>query len=276
MDHYSTLGVAKNATPDEIKKAYRKLASQHHPDKGGDTATFQKIQSAYDTLADPTKRQQYDNPMPQGFHHGPPQGFGPGGLPPGFEHIFGQMFGAGGNPFDPFGNQRNQRPQSQVLRTVLNITLEQAFFGEEMAVKLQTPTNIHGVKINVPKGVQNGTQLRIDNAIDNASLLVEFRIAPHLKFDRQGNDLISNHPISVLDLIVGTNFEFTTLSGKVLSVTVKPKTQPYMQLKLSGQGMPILNTNACGDQIILIKPFIPDTIDEEISNVILKHTKGNT
>jgi DnaJ-class molecular chaperone len=275
MDHYSTLGVAKNATPDEIKKAYRKLASQHHPDKGGDTATFQKLQSAYDTLADPTKRQQYDNPMPQGFNHGTPQGFGPGGIPPGFEHIFGQMFG-GANPFDPFGNQRHQRPQSQVLRTVLNITLEQAFLGEEMAVKLQTPTNTHAVKINVPKGVQNGTQLRIDNAIDSTSLLVEFRIAPHLKFDRQGNDLVSNQSISVLDLIVGTNFEFTTLSGKVLSVTVKPKTQPYMQLKLSGQGMPILNTNAYGDQIILIKPFIPDTIDEEIANVILKHTKGNT
>jgi DnaJ-class molecular chaperone len=68
MDHYNTLGVAKNASPDEIKKAYRKLASQHHPDKGGDKAKFQEIQVAYDTLSDTNKRQQYDNPAPQGFH----------------------------------------------------------------------------------------------------------------------------------------------------------------------------------------------------------------
>ena len=67
MDHYATLGVAKSATPDEIKKAYRKLASKHHPDKGGDTATFQKIEEAYRILSDTQQRQQYDNPMPQGF-----------------------------------------------------------------------------------------------------------------------------------------------------------------------------------------------------------------
>ena len=67
MDHYATLGVAKNATPDDIKKAYRKLASKHHPDKGGDTATFQKIEEAYRILSDPQQRQQYDNPMPQNF-----------------------------------------------------------------------------------------------------------------------------------------------------------------------------------------------------------------
>ena len=75
-DHYQILGIAKNATPDEIKKAYRRLASIHHPDKGGDTAEFQKIQVAYDILSDPQKRQQYDNPMPQGN----PFGSHPGGF----------------------------------------------------------------------------------------------------------------------------------------------------------------------------------------------------
>ena len=72
----------------------------------------------------------------------------------------------------------------------------------------------------------------------------------------------------MFDLIVGTSFEFTTLSGKTLEVTVKPKTQPYMQLKLAGQGMPIHNTTRFGDQIILLKPFIPDTIDDEVINSI--------
>ena len=259
MDHYNTLGVAKNATPDEIKKAYRKLASQHHPDKGGDKAKFQDIQAAYDTLSSPEKRQQYDNPMPQGFHH-------QGGMPQGFENIFSQMFG-GGNPFDPF-NQRRQQPQQQVFRTTINISLEQAFNGGEQLLKLQTPTNVHAVTIQIPKGIQNGNQMKIDNVLDGASLVVDFRIEPHLKYDRQGNDLVCNHSISVLDLIIGTPFEFTTLSGKTLEVTVKPRTQPYIQLKLTGQGMPIYNTSGYGDQIILLKPFIPDIIDETVINSI--------
>ena len=259
MDHYNTLGVAKNATPDEIKKAYRKLASQHHPDKGGDKAKFQDIQAAYDTLSSPEKRQQYDNPMPQGFHS-------QGGMPPGFENIFSQMFG-GGNPFDPFG-QRRQQPQQQVFRTTINISLEQAYHGGEQLLKLQTPTNVHAVNIQIPKGIQNGNQMKIDNVLDGASLVVDFRIEPHLKYDRQGNDLLCNHSISVLDLIIGTSFEFTTLSGKTLEVTIKPRTQPYIQLKLAGQGMPIYNTSGYGDQIILLKPFIPDTIDEQVINSI--------
>ena len=257
MDHYTTLGVAKNAAPDEIKKAYRKLASQHHPDKGGDKAKFQDIQAAYDTLSDTNKRQQYDNPAPQGFHQ-------QGGVPPGFEHIFSQMFG-GGNPFNPFGNQKQQ---PQTFRTTVGVTLDQAYYGSEQILKLQTPTNVHAVTIKIPKGINNGNQMRIDNVIDGASLMVDFRIEPHLKYDRQGNDLMCNHQISVLDLIVGTTFEFTTLSGKTLEVTVKPKTQPYMQLKLAGQGMPIYNSTQYGDQIILFKPFIPDIIDEQIVNSI--------
>ena len=259
MDHYSTLGVGKNATPDDIKKAYRKLASKHHPDKGGDTATFQKIQTAYDTLIDPNKRQQYENPMPQGF---PQQG----GMPPGFEHIFGQMFG-GGNPFDPFAQHR-QQPQQQVFRTTINISLEQAYYGGEQILKLQTPTNVHAITLQIPKGIQNGNQMRIDKVMDGASLVVDFKVENHLKYDRQGNDLICNHPISVLDLIIGTSFEFVTLSGKTLEVTVKPKTQPYIQLKLAGQGMPIHNTTRYGDQIILLKSFMPDIIDEQVINSI--------
>jgi len=259
MDHYSTLGVGKNATADDIKKSYRKLASKHHPDKGGDTATFQKIQTAYDTLIDPNKRQQYDNPAPKGFPH-------QSGMPPGFEHIFGQMFG-GGNPFDPFAQHR-QQPQQQVFRTTIHISLEQAYYGGEQILKLQTPTNVHAITIQIPKGIQNGNQMRIDKVIDGASLVVDFKVENHLKYDRQGNDLICNHPISVLDLIIGTSFEFVTLSGKTLEVTVKPKTQPYIQLKLAGQGMPIHNTTRYGDQIILLKSFMPDIIDEQVINSI--------
>lgn len=264
MDHYQTLGVAKNATPDEIKKSYRRLASKHHPDKGGDTATFQKIEEAYRILSDPQQRQQYDNPMPQG---NPFAGFqqAPGGFNFNFNgdinDLFGQMF-----------QQHHQRHPNQphAYRTSISISLEQSYSGGSQPLKLQTPNGLHAVNIEIPKGVTDGGQMRYDNLIPNASLIVEFRVAPHLKFDRKGVDLYCNQQVSVLDLIVGSSFEFKTISGKTLEVRIPPKTQPHMHLKIAGEGMPIHGSNLHGDQIILIKPYIPDTIDEEITQSILR------
>jgi DnaJ-class molecular chaperone len=260
MEHYQTLGVAKTATPDEIKKAYRKLASKHHPDKGGDTAIFQKIQTAYDILSNPQKRQEYDNPMPQGNPFG--------GFPGGFQfHTNGGSFE---DIFEMFNRQQQRRPQQQIFRTTIAITLEQVYYGGEQIINLQTPTTTKPVKVEVPKGINDGHQVRIDNVLDGASLIVEFRIHPHLKYDRRGSDLYCNHPVSVLDLIVGTSFEFTTLSGKTLEVTVPPMTQPHMQLKVAGHGLPKPGTVLFGDQIILLKPFVPAIIDEQIINAIKK------
>jgi len=157
-----------------------------------------------------------------------------------------------------------------VFRTVVVTTLDQVFNGGEQVLKLQTPNGNNVVKIDIPKGIQDGNQVRYENVIDGASLMVEFRVTPHLKYERRLNDLYCNQQVSVLDLIVGTTFEFTTLGGKTLEVTVPPKTQPFMQLKLGGHGMPIQGTHAYGDQIILLKPFIPDIIDERITNSILQ------
>lgn len=268
MDYYQTLGVDKTSSPDEIKKAYRKLASQHHPDKGGDTAMFQKIEEAYRILSDPQKKQEYDNPTrPFNFQD---VGSHPGGFSfnvNGFDinDLFGGMFGQRPHP---------HQPRQQTYRTSIDVTLEQAYFGAEHHMQLQTPTGSKTIKIDIPRGAENGSQMRINEVIDNATLVVEFRVRKHLKYDRLGNDLVSNHSISVLDLIAGTAFEFVTLGGKTLEVTVKPKTQPHMQLKLSGHGMPIYGRpNIYGDQIILLKPFIPDTIDQTIVDSIINAKK---
>lgn len=261
IDHYSTLGLGKNANADDIKKAYRKLASQHHPDKGGDTATFQKIEEAYRILSDPQQRQQYDNPIPQG---NPFSGFPGGGFQfnmNGFnmDEIFGQMF-----------RQHHNHNHHNTYRTTYWISLEQVYNGGEELLKLQTPTGLHMVKINIPKGIQDGGQVRYEKVVDSSDLIVEYRVHNHLKFERRMNDLQSNYSISVLDLIVGTTFEFTTISGRTLEVTVPPKTQPFMHLKLANHGLPIQGTNAYGDQIILLKPFIPDNIDSRITDSILQ------
>jgi DnaJ-class molecular chaperone len=112
--------------------------------------------------------------------------------------------------------------------------------------------------------------MRFDNVMDNGMLIVEFNITHDLRFDRKGNDLYCNHSISVLDLIAGSEFHFKTISGKELIVTIKPKTQPYQNIRISGQGMPVVNTQSYGDQYILLKPFIPDTIDNTIIDSILR------
>jgi molecular chaperone DnaJ len=270
MDHYNTLGVDRNSTPDEIKKAYRRMAAIHHPDKGGDTAEFQKIQQAYETLSDPQKKQEYDNP-----HHGFPGGFPGGGFPGGgfpgggfsFRHdgvdindIIGQMFGGG------FGRQN---PFQQTYKTTIWVSLEQVYNGGEQMLQMQGPNGVQVIKIDIPKGVENGAQLRYDNLIPNGILLVEFRVHAHQKYDRQGIHLQCTQRISVLDLIVGTTFSFTTISGKTFDVDVKPGTQPDSTLRIAGQGLP--TQNGYGDQLILIKPYIPDKIDKRIIDSILQH-----
>ena len=259
-DHYQTLGVARNASPDDIKKAYRRLAGIHHPDKGGDTAQFQQIQQAYETLSDPQKKQQYDNPNPFGGMQG---GFHQG-FPGGFEfHMngfdMGDIFG------HVFGGQRGFRQQPS-YRTTVWITLEQAYNGGEQVMQMQGPTGTQTIKVQIPRGVENGSNLRYENIIPNSILLVEFRIHPHGKYERDGVHLYSTQEIDILDLIIGTTFKFTTLSGKDLDVKVPEKTQPGSKLRLAGEGMPV--HNGYGDQIILLKPVISDIIDTRIIDAI--------
>ncbi len=258
MDHYSTLGVAKNATPEEIKKAYRKLASQHHPDKGGDTHMFQTVQEAYETLSDPNKRQQYDNPQPQGF----PGGFSFHADQFDLNDLFGQVFR------DHNGPRVNRK---QVFRTRVDISLQDAFNGTNKLLELSTLNGKKVIDIKVPRGAKQNDQIRFDNVMDNGILLVEFNMLPDLRFDRKGNDLYCNHSISVLDLIAGTDFRFTTISGKELNVTIRPGTQPYQNVRLQSYGMPIINTSNYGDQYILLKPYIPDKIDSDIIDSILRN-----
>lgn len=266
MDYYSILGVAKNASPDEIKKAYRKLASQHHPDKGGDKNKFQEVQAAYEVLSDPQKRQQYDNPQPQfrNFTNNP-NGFNFQMNGMDINDLFSQIFNQ---------TTRNTNPGRNVFRTNILVSLEDVYNGSSQMLRLQSPEGLKVIKIDVPKGIQDGQSVRYDNLIENGSLIVVFNLHPHLKYDRNINDLVCTQSISVLDLIVGTTFEFTTISNTVVKVNVKPKTQPYMQLRLPGHGMPIFNTPLYGDQLILLKPYIPDNISDDIIQSILRNTSN--
>jgi molecular chaperone DnaJ len=129
-DYYAALGVTKTATSDEIKKAFRKLASQHHPDKGGDTQKFQAIQQAYAVLGDEQKRAEYDNPRPQfsGGFHGHPGGVN-------INDIFGQMFG------QQFA-QQHQHPRRGHVRMTLWISLLDVATGGRRTVSLGTQSGV--------------------------------------------------------------------------------------------------------------------------------------
>lgn len=268
IDHYQTLGVDRNASPDDIKKAYRRMAAKHHPDKGGDTAEFQKIQQAYDTLSDPRKKQQYDNPHQHSPFAGRHSPFGFEFHTEGFNvnDIFGQMFGQGGHPFFGQGFQQNRQP---VYRTQVWVSLEQVCTGGEQVLQLQTPNNgIQAVKIDIPIGVENGAQYKYTDLIKEGILMVEFRVHPHPRFERQGYNLISQIDVSVLDLVVGTTVKFTTVYDNELEVTVPARTKPGAMLKVAKMGVPKNGSN--GDQYLLINPVLPDIIDDRIVQSILQ------
>lgn len=246
MDYYAILGVEKNATSAEIKKAYKKLAMQHHPDKGGDNAKFQSINEAYSVLGDEHKRSEYDRPSPS-FNN-----------PFNFNDIFTQH--------NPFG----QSMAKQVYRTRVVISLLDAYLCTDKVMQIQTQQETKVITIKIPKGVQSGDKIRYDTVIEGSILLVEFVISPDLRFDKKGHDLYSNIPVSVLDLVIGTKIQFVTVDGKTLEINIRAGTQPNAQLKIANGGMPKPNGDY-GNQILCIKPFIPDNISSEIIETIKKH-----
>ena len=274
MDYYSVLGVHKNSDQSEIKKAYKKLASKYHPDKGGDEAKFKELQQAYETLGDPQKRAEYDNPQMGGF------GFSHGAQGFDFNDIFRGDHPFGSHFENIFG-QRNHQPRQQIFRTPFSVSLRQAYTGGRQQIQLDTNQGRKIIDLAIPKGVRTGQQIRYDGTMGPGSVLViDFHVTQDSFFERKGDHLYSKHNISVLDLIVGHKFKFTTISGSTLEVKVKEGTPPNTQIKLPGYGMPTIQ-GSYGDQFILLNPILPVTIESEIVDAIkkykeiqnLKHTK---
>jgi DnaJ-class molecular chaperone len=266
MDHYTTLGVNKNAGPDEIKRAYRKLASQHHPDKGGDKAKFQEIQAAYDTLSNPDKRSQYDNPQPQ-FHGG--GGFN--GAPPGFEDIFAQMFSGGQHPFGNMFRQQ-QSPRNRTLNIQTSITLEEAFYGKDLIATLGLPSGREQtIEVKIPAGINDGTTLRLSGMGDDSvsgvprgDIHLTVNITPHHRFQRRGDDLLCVEDVSCIDAMLGKNIFIDTIDGKTLETTIQPGTQHGQMLAAAGYGMPKMGDNRFkGRLIINVNVTIPNNLNNE-------------
>jgi curved DNA-binding protein len=257
QDHYQTLGVNRTSSQEEIKRAYRKLASAHHPDKGGDKAKFQSIQQAYDTLSDPQKKNQYDNPMPQ-FHQ-TSAGFD-------FDSIF-SMFGQN------FHQHQQRRPQN--IRMTLWITLKDAAQGGFRAVSIGTQNGVSAVDIEIPLAINDGDSVQYPGVGPNGiDLIVTYRIHPHPQYQRNGLTLHAEHIVEIWDLILGCETQVRDVEGNNLSVTVPQRTQPGTVLRLKGRGLRD-KANRTGDLLVKIQTRLPEYIDPEIISVVANKHKQN-
>lgn len=267
MDYYQTLGINRDASPDDIKKAYRSLAMKHHPDRGGDSKKFQEIQEAYAVLSDTQKKAEYDNPNP--FGPGGPGGFnfqfgGPGG----FEQFFGQ-----GSPFgDIFGFQRHRQPVNRNLQLQTTIQLEDAFYGKELLANIKLPSGRdQTVNIKIPPGIHEGTTLRLsgmgDDSIPNiprGDILLTVHIADHPIFRRQGDDLMIDYEVTCIDAMVGKTIELMSIDGKRLETSIQSGVQHETILGLGGYGMPNFNDpSRRGRLLVKVRIRIPSVTEEQ-------------
>lgn len=273
MDYYSTLGLKRGASADEIKKAYRSMAMKHHPDRGGDEKKFKDISAAYETLSDPQKKQMYDMGVdPNQPHRGGHYNQGP------FEFHFGS------NNFDDifnnFGFGFNQRPMRRNKSVNINVdlTLDDVLNGRTINAEISIP----GIKkkvinIDIPPGIEHGQHIRYermgDDSISNlppGDLMVNVHIRPHPVFQREGDSLIVEKIISVWDAMLGCDVTINTLNGKELSIVVPSGVQSDTVLSCKGEGLPNMRTRQRGNLLIRIKVEIPRNLTESQKDLIGK------
>jgi len=279
-DYYKILGVERNASEDDIRKAYRKMAMQYHPDRNPNDKQaeerFKEINEAYQVLNDPTKRSHYDRlgsdystwqrrGAPGDFNwgdyvNGYPGGArvnaedledlfgGAGGFSDFFRTIFGQSAGAGA------GTRTRTRQQPQGYQQELEITLEEAYQGTTRVFE----SNGKQKQVRIPAGVRTGSKVRVAGVGPNGLdlyLIVDVKEDP--RFERRGNDLHTTATVNVFTAVLGGEAEVDTLGGKV-KLNIPAGTQPEQVFRLAGRGMPsVKDANEKGDLYIRLKVQIP-------------------
>ena len=279
-DYYKILGVERNASEDDIRKAYRKMAMQYHPDRNPNDKQaeerFKEINEAYQVLNDPTKRAHYDRlgsdystwqrrGAPGDFNwddyvNGYPGGTrvnmediedlfgGAGGFSDFFRTIFGQSAGAGA------GTRTRTRQQPQGYQQELEITLEEAYQGTTRVFE----SNGKQKQVRIPAGVRTGSKVRVAGVGPNGLdlyLIVDVKEDP--RFERRGNDLHTTATVNVFTAILGGEADVETLSGKV-KLNIPAGTQPEQVFRLAGRGMPsVKNASEKGDLFVRLKVQIP-------------------
>jgi DnaJ-class molecular chaperone len=281
-DPYKVLGVARDAADAEIRRTYRKLAKELHPDlnpsnRAAAEEKFKKVSAAYDIIGDPEKRKQYDrgeidaNGEPRRGFHRAQAGGGPfagrGGRFEeefGFGDIFSDLFGRGragdaGSPFAARGRD---------VRYTLEIDFLEAATG---AKKRVTMPDGGVLDLTVPEGVVDGQTLRLKGkgspgarGSEAGDALVEIRVRPHAQFKRVGDDVTLELPITIDEAVLGAKIEVPTVSGRV-QVTIPKGTSSGRVFRLKGKGVRNSVSGHTGDQMVSVRIVLPDAIDEKLA-----------
>ena len=285
-DPYEILGVEKNASQDEIKRAYRRLAKQHHPDHNPDNASaeqkFKEVQAAYEVLGDADRRAQYDR-----FGAGGPppayQTWGAGEAPSGFENVHFD-FGAGGDLgsiFEQFFQRGRGRPgprpragrrsaaRGADIEHQIEIGFEEALRGTTREIALQTNRGrapSERIEFRVPPGVKDGQRIRVkgrgqDGGGGRGDLMIRVQIQPHAYFRREGSDILLDLPLSIEEALLGAKVEIPTLDGPT-RLTIPPGTSSGMKLRLRGRGIRDARSGAAGDMYAITKVVVPRDLSD--------------
>jgi curved DNA-binding protein len=283
-DYYQTLGVSRNASAEEIRKAYRKLAMKYHPDRNPDDKQaeerFKDINEAYQVLNDPQKRAHYDR-VGSAYSNWQQRGAPSGGFdwrqwasgtPGGTRVEYGDLndlFGGEGGSFSEFfrtifgggmgsaGAASRANPTSRgtpAYQQQVEISLENAFKG----TTLQIQTEGKRKQVKIPPGVRTGSKVRVAGAGPSGSdLYLVVQVKEDERFERKGNDLHTTAKVDVFTAILGGEAEVETMTSKV-KLTVPAGTQPEQVFRLAGRGMPHLKSpNTKGDLFVRLKVEIP-------------------
>jgi len=306
-DYYKVLGVAKSASPEEIKKAYRKLALKYHPDRNkGDKEAedkFKEINEAYAVLSDPKKKQEFDTYGSSGFKQRYSQediyrgsdindilrGMGLGG------DAFSQFFGGGGrggfrtyttgggprNGFggfqQPYGSMGGAPAKGTDLVYELPVSLEEVFHGGEKMVSYRLGNNTERVSVKVPPGIESGKKLRLAGkgepgpmGAPAGDLLIKINVLDSPQFKREGADLESTVTVPFSQATLGATVEVATIDGKNLTVKLPKGTQPGARLRLKGQGLPNFNGSGRGDLFVRVAIEVPKRLSKEQKELLEK------
>lgn len=265
-DYYNSLGVSKTATADEIKKAYRKLAMQYHPDRNKTKEAdlkFKEVTKAYEVLSNVEKRKSYDQFGHAAFEQGAGQGGGEpfggqqGGQYGPFSYTYssngqGFDFGGGVDPFDIFeqffgGAQRPQRPVYSIT-----ISFSDAVHGTEKEVTINSKKQ----KIKIPAGVDRGSRIRFD------TYDVVIDVQSDAKFIREEYNIVTEEELSFPDVALGKELSVETIDGSV-KIRVPAGTQPNTLIRLSGRGVKHLRGGGRGDHYVKIKVTVPKNLSHK-------------
>jgi curved DNA-binding protein len=292
IDYYSVLGVTRNATQEDLKKAYRKLARKMHPDLNPNDKDahkkFQQINEANEVLSDPEKRKKYDQygkdwqhaeqfeqarqARQQGWDGGGAEGGAYSGYPDeeGFSDFFESLFGGGGR------KRKQTRFRGQDHQAILQLKLRDAYTTHQQTLSVSGKN----IRITIPAGVENGQVIRLKgyggpgaNGGPAGDLYITFEIADDPKFKRVGNDLYVTASVDLYAAILGGETIVDTLNGKV-KLTIAPGTQHGSKVRLKGKGFPVYKKeNEFGDMYVTYHVNIPTHLSDREKELFTELSK---